>query len=64
MKIRELILEKTKRIREYINEMKARKAVYLFELDSVRVDRHDIIDGQRALIGEIVKNGINFVLPE
>lgn len=62
MKISEIILEKTKRIREYINEMKARKAVYLFELDSVRVDRHDIIDGQRALIGEIVKNGNTVVL--
>lgn len=46
----------------YRENIKTRKYVYLFELDSVRKTDAEIIVGQRALYDEIVKNGNIVVL--
>lgn len=46
----------------YRENIKMRKYVYLFELDSVRKTDAEIIVGQRALYDEIIKNGNIVVL--
>ena len=38
------------------------RLVYLYELDSVRNSREEIIRGQQAMFEEIVKNGNKIVL--